>query len=150
MADTAAIDNAKDRLTETLSSAKDVTVVAVRDDIIPAVAAVALAAKDAATPAYAEAQYRAGNAVSALKGSDAAQALLASSAAGAFRTKKRRRPSKKVVFISLISVGGATYGILRKRRAPDADIYATATMPSVVPVPDTEEITLDETPESAE
>jgi hypothetical protein len=154
MADTVAVDNVKEALSESLTSAKDVTVVAVRDDILPAVTAVALAAKDAAAPAYSEAHLRASNAVSALKGSDAAAVLIATGAAGAGalrgKAKSSRRPSKKVVFVSLVGLGGATYGILRKRRAPAADIYANATMPSVVPVPDAEEIALDETTETTD
>jgi hypothetical protein len=151
MSETAADHLDKERLVESLTSARDVTKVAVRDDILPAVAAVALAAKDAAVPAYNEAHQRAGNAVIALKGSDAAAALLAASAAGAEQVKRSRlRLTKKRVFFLSMFGAGTTYIIMRKRNAPAADIYASATTPSVVPAPESDGVAQDEPAETAD
>jgi hypothetical protein len=66
------LDLAKDRLVDSLSTAREVTVTAVKEDIAPAVAAAVGAAREASGPAYAEATSRAADAVSALRGSDAA------------------------------------------------------------------------------
>jgi hypothetical protein len=123
------IDVAKDRLVDSLTSARDVAVSAVRDDIAPAVAAAVDAALDASGPMYAEAASRAGDAVSALRGSDAAKAISESSAAKAIsgrrRTKRRRWPI--VAAIVAVGVGAAA---IAKRRAAEPTLVDVTDAPA--------------------
>lgn len=88
MSTTIDLDSARDRLVDSLSSARDVTRTAVKEDIAPAVVAAVGAAREASGPAYAEAASRASDAVSALRGtsSDVAKNLRSSDLAKSIRS----------------------------------------------------------------
>jgi hypothetical protein len=123
------IDAAKERLVDSLSSARDIALTAVREDIAPAVAAAVEAARDASGPAYAEAASRAGDAMSALRGSDAVQSLRDSGSGGVKalrdsdtvqalaarasrpRAKRRRWP----IMAALVAAGVAGAAVLKRR-----------------------------------
>jgi hypothetical protein len=142
MANTRDIDAAKDRLVDSLSSARDVAVTAVRDDIAPAVAAAVEAARDATGPIYAEAASRAGDAMTALRSSDVAQSV----ASKAGRKKRRRWP----IVAAVLGAGAAAATILKSRsKRPDA-IDITDTSPAPTFHGDTTDTTsTDSTPKSA-
>jgi hypothetical protein len=142
MATTPDIDAAKDRLVDSLSSARDVTVTAVRDDIAPAVVAAVGAAREASGPIIAEAASRTGDAVNALRGSDAADALrsrgadaakawrdsgVGSSVASSLGRTERRRRWPVVAVVA--GVGAAAVAFARQRRTT-AGAYSA---PSAVP-----------------
>lgn len=91
------IDTAKDRLVDSLSSARDATRAAVRNDIAPAVASAVDAAREAAGPAYAEAANRAAEAVSAVRTSDAAKSLRKTSKAQAASLRKTGKSQAKAL-----------------------------------------------------
>jgi hypothetical protein len=104
------LDAATDRLVDSLTSARDVARSAIRDDIAPAIAAAVDAARDASGPVYAEATSRAGDAVSALRGSDAAKALGNTRAGKAIadKTGHRRRRWPKVAAVIGLAAAAAT------------------------------------------
>jgi hypothetical protein len=144
MTTTVDLDAAKDRLVDSLSSAREVTKAAVRDEIAPAVAAAVGAAREASGPAYAEAASRASDAVSALRGSevvaratDAATTLRNSDAAKKFGRKKRSRSKRVPVAVAIIGGGAAAFSVLKRRNAAPAPSYQPP--PSYSPRPAAED-----------
>jgi hypothetical protein len=115
------LDVAKDRLVDSLSTARDATITAVREDIAPAVAAAVGAAKEASGPVRAEAATRASDAVKALRGSEAAKVLRAtgSEAAKAVRdsdlTKKARKRAAKTQLRAMKAQQEALKALQRKQ-----------------------------------
>lgn len=123
MTTTRDIDAAKDRLVDSLSSARDVAVTAVRDDIAPAVAAAVEAARDASGPVYAEAASRAGDAVSALRGSDAVKAMRNNDTVKSLQAKaigKRRR--RWPIIAAVIGIGAAGAAMMKRRSQATIDL----------------------------
>lgn len=129
MANTRDIDAAKDRLVDSLSSARDVAVTAVRDDIAPAVAAAVEAAREASGPVYAEAASRAGDAMSALRGSDAAHAVRNSDAVKILQGKTRAKRRRWPIVAAFVAVG-ATAATIVKQRARSADLIDLTESPT--------------------
>jgi hypothetical protein len=115
------LDVAKDRLVDSLSTAKDVTVTAVKADIAPAVVAAVGAAREASGPAYAEAASRASDAAKALRGSeaaarasDAAKSLLATEA-GARATDAAKAVRGSDVAKSVMASGAVNKALRRDK-----------------------------------
>jgi hypothetical protein len=117
------IDAAKDRLVDSLSTARDVAVTTMRDDIAPAVAAAVEAARDASGPMYAEAASRAGDAVNALRGSDAVKAVQAKA------TGKHRRRRWPIV-AAVVGIGAAATTIIKRRTSGPVLIDVTDPVPA--------------------
>jgi acyl-CoA synthetase (AMP-forming)/AMP-acid ligase II len=130
------IDVAKERLVDSLSTARDATRTAVRDDIAPAVVAAVGAAREAAAPVYAETASRATDAVKALRGSDAAQTVRSSSAGkavekAAAKALKRKVKSdnrgKRLKFLAIFGGGVAAFAVIKRRSKPAASAYPVPT-----------------------
>jgi hypothetical protein len=90
------IGNAKERIVDSLTTARDASAAAL-DEIVPAIATAFEAARDASGPLYAEATNRAGNAASALTGKT--------------RTHRRRWP----IVAAGLAVGAAILTIMKRR-----------------------------------
>jgi hypothetical protein len=143
MATTHDIDAAKDRLVDSLSSARDVTVSAVREDIAPAVVAAVGAAREASGPIIAEAASRTGDAVNALRGSDAADALRSrgADAAKAWRDSGvgtsvasslgQSKPRRRWPILAVVAgVGAGAVAFARQRRTTAGAYSAPAVVPT--------------------
>lgn len=109
------IDAAKDRLVESLNSARDVTITSVREDIGPAVAAAVEAALEASGPAYAEAASRAGGAVNAIRASDTVNAIRNSDTAQAVQEKARKHGRRWPIAAAIIGVGATAFTVAKRR-----------------------------------
>jgi hypothetical protein len=119
------IDAAKDRLVESLSSARDVTVAAAREDIAPAVAAAVEATIDAAAPIYNEAASLATDAVNSLRDSGAVNSVLNSDTVQSLITTKARRRRRWPFVLAGLGTGTAVFVIIKRRTSPDELIDLT-------------------------
>jgi hypothetical protein len=138
------IDVAKERLVDTLSSARDATRTAVRDDIAPAVVAAVGAAREASAPVYAEAASRATDAVKALRGSDAAQSVRSSgpgkavekAAAKALKRQARsKRRGKRLKLIAVLGGGVAAVAVVKRSKSGQPTTGAYPVPTDVKPTP---------------
>jgi hypothetical protein len=135
------IDAAKDRLTDSLSNAREVTIAAVTEDIAPAVSAAVDAAREMSGPAYAE--------VASLA-SDVADAMLHSGPVEALRSRPKPRRRRWPFIAGGLAIGATVATVVRRRAhrgAPTtsysapaaADSTFTGTTPSApdpTPAPD--------------
>jgi hypothetical protein len=121
------LDAAKDRLVDSLSSARDVTRAAVLNDIAPAVSAAVAATRDASAPVYAEAASRTADAVSALRGSDAAKAIRNSDTVKSLRNKRRPTRRRWPLAAGLVGLGVAGAAVVKRRGKPAPPSYPVPT-----------------------
>jgi len=115
-------DAAKDRLVEAVGAAREATVTAVRDEIVPAVMAAVESAQEASGPMYAEAASRAGDAVDALRGSDVVKDVMKTvRSSEAAKTLGRRRQSKRrwPLLILAVASGVAAFSVVKRKSAPN-------------------------------
>jgi hypothetical protein len=122
------IDAAKDRIVDSLTTARDASAAAL-EEIVPAIASAVEAARDASGPLYAEAAHRASNAMSALRDSDAATSISESRAASVLTRKSRPRRRWPIVVAGL-GVGAAVLTFAKRRQSESALIDVTEAAPS--------------------
>jgi hypothetical protein len=123
-------DAAKERLVESLSSARDTTMTSVREDIAPAVAAVVEAAIDASGPLYAEAASRAGDAVNAVRSSDTVNSVLNSDRVQSVIATKADKHRRWPFLLAGVGAGAAVFTIVRRRNSRDELIDLTESSPA--------------------
>jgi hypothetical protein len=142
VSNTAELDAAKDHLAETLSTARDVTKTAVVEEIAPAVVAVVGAARDASGPLQAEAVSRAGDAITALRGSEAMATVNDTLASigenvtermnGNGSTHHRRRWP---VVVTVLGAGAAAFAVIRTRGHRMHSGHGSFAPPTPMPTP---------------
>lgn len=115
-------DAAKDRLVQAVGAAREATVSVVRDEIAPAVMAAVESAHEASGPMYAEAASRVGDAVDAIRGSDAVTDVMKTvrssepaKALGRRRQSKRRWP----LLILAVAGGAAAFSVVKRTFGPN-------------------------------
>lgn len=114
--DTAA---AKDRLTDSLSNAREVTITAVTETIAPAVSAAIGSARETSGPAYAEVASRA---------SDVADAMLNSGPVQALRTKPKPHRRRWPIVAGALAIGATAITVVKRRAHQSApNNYPTPT-----------------------
>jgi hypothetical protein len=129
------LDVAKERLADSLSTAREATRTAVKDDIAPAVAAAVTAAREASAPIRAEAASRAIEAAAAIRGSDLSKKAarhgsdLSKKARKhaerlARRQQKPQRGKKIGIVAGVLAVGAGAWALIKRRSTPDAPLGA--------------------------
>jgi hypothetical protein len=140
MATSPDLDAAKDRLVDSLSSARDVTVTAVREDIAPAVVAAVGAAREASGPVIAEAASRTSDAAKAVRDNETVAKTLRKQGKavrkqgkavrkqadalrhqGAARLDRPAKRGKRLPFLlAALGAGGAAFSLAKRRKAAAA------------------------------
>jgi len=145
VSNTAELDAAKDRLAETLSTARDVTKTAVVEEIAPAVVAVVGAAREASGPLQAEAVNRAGDAITALRGSDAMAAVndtlsslgenVAEKLNGSMTADSAHHRRRWPVVVTVVGASAAAFAVVRTRGRRAHSSNGSYPTPTPVPTP---------------
>jgi hypothetical protein len=110
------IDVTKGRLSDSVSSARDVTAATLRDDVAPVVIAAVEAARELSRPAYEDATARAADAMSSFRDSDAILRLSG---------KNTRSRSRWPFVFAAVVVGAAGFAIVKRRSAGSGETDVT-------------------------
>jgi hypothetical protein len=136
-----------------LSTARDTTRTAVKDDIAPAVVAALGAARDASAPLRAEAAARAGDAAKAVRSSDLAKNVRQSDlakkaqrrAADLSGNRTRSRGKKVGIIAGVVALGAAAYTVLKRGAKPTGPSTAAYPAPMAPPTDATTDAPIDVT-----